>query len=84
MESTESSSQQSSTISMIWNIAYLAITVLMVIISCLICGACYNLLRSSSRRNEMIELSSWVTDLRNHNRLIRKKRHNPVSEDGNI
>ena len=83
MESTESPSQQSSSISMIWNIAYLAITVLMVIISCLICAACYNLFRSSTRRNDVTEQTSWSTVLRNHNRLVRKKRHNPASQAGN-
>ena len=64
--------------STIWNISVPAFILFLIIISSLICTACYNLFGTFTRSNDLMEPTSWSIELRNQNRLVRTKRYKPA------
>ena len=61
--------------STIWNISVPVFILFLIIISSLICTACYNLFGTFTRSNDLMEPTSWSIELRTQNRLVRTKRY---------
>ena len=63
---------------------YCSIAFLAIIIFCLICLCCYNSCVSSFNEDCDEEGRSWSTEVRNHNRKIRKKKKRSKTKDPNF